>query len=53
MPQPQPQSATVETIHRLKEEIDKLTEQQADAMKSATYVGMTTDRPHWDLHHSA
>ena len=36
-------SETAEVIHRLKEEIDKLTEQQADALKTATYLGMTTD----------
>jgi len=36
-------SETAETIHRLKEEIDKLTEQQTEALKTATYLGMTTD----------
>jgi hypothetical protein len=36
-------SETAETIHRLKEEIDKLTEQQTEALKMATYLGMTTD----------
>jgi len=36
-------SETTETIHRLKEEIDKLTEQQSAALKAATYLGMTTD----------
>lgn len=34
---------TAEAIHRLKEEIDKLTEQQSEALKTATYLGMTTD----------
>jgi len=36
-------SETTEAIHRLKEEIDKLTEQQTEALKMATYVGMTPD----------
>lgn len=36
-------SQTAETIHRLKQEIDKLTEQQTEALKMATYVGMTPD----------
>jgi hypothetical protein len=36
-------SETAEAIHRLKEEIDKLTEQQTNALKTATYLGMTTD----------
>ena len=37
------QSETAEVIHHLKEEIDKLTEQQSEALKTATYLGMTTD----------
>lgn len=36
-------SGTQEAIHRLKEEIDKLTQQQTDALRTATYLGMTTD----------
>jgi Ribonuclease G/E len=36
-------SQTAEAIHRLKEEIDKLTNQQTEALKTATYLGMTTD----------
>ncbi|HKU26639.1 MAG TPA: hypothetical protein VJQ54_14275 [Candidatus Sulfotelmatobacter sp.] len=36
-------SETTEAIHSVKEEIDKLTEQQNDALNSATYLGMTTD----------
>jgi hypothetical protein len=36
-------SETVETIHRLKEEIDKLTQIQSEALRTATYLGMTTD----------
>ena len=39
----QQQSETLVTIHRLKEEIDKLTAQQDEALKTATYLGMTTD----------
>ena len=39
----QQQSETLVTIHRLKEEIDKLTAQQHEALKTATYLGMTTD----------
>jgi hypothetical protein len=41
--QPNQQSPTGEAIHRLKEEIDRLTEQQTEALKTATYLGMTTD----------
>lgn len=36
-------SHTTGAIHRLKEEIDKLTCQQADALHLATLVGMTPD----------
>lgn len=36
-------SQTTEAIHRLKEEIDKLTEQQTEALKMATYLGMTAE----------
>ena len=34
---------TVDAIHRLKQEIDQLSEQQSEALKSATYLGMTPD----------
>lgn len=34
---------TVDAIHRLKQEIDRLSQEQSDALKSATYVGMTPD----------
>ena len=34
---------TASAIHRLKEDIDKLTEEQAKALKLAIYVGMTPD----------
>lgn len=36
-------SNTAELVHRLKEEIDKLTEEQSNALESAVYVGMTPD----------
>ena len=36
-------SQTTGAIHRLKEEIDKLTQQQSDALQLATLVGMTPD----------
>lgn len=39
---PEP-SDTAEAVHRLKEEIDKLTLQQAEALRMATLVGMTPD----------
>jgi hypothetical protein len=32
---------TVAAIDRLKQEIERLTEQQSEALKTATYVGMT------------
>jgi hypothetical protein len=31
------------TVHRLKEEIDLLTAEQIEAMKTATFAGLTTD----------
>lgn len=34
---------TVAAVHRIKQEIDRLTEQQAHALKQATFVGMTPD----------
>jgi hypothetical protein len=37
------QSETVAAIHRLKQDIDSLSEQQAEALKTATFVGMTPD----------
>jgi hypothetical protein len=36
-------STTTETVHKLKQDIDRLTELQAAALKSATYLGMTPD----------
>ncbi len=40
MPNP---SEHLATVHNLKEEIDRLTEEQTEAMKSATFIGLTTD----------
>jgi len=36
-------SATAQGIHRMKEEIAKLIEQQTEALRTATCLGMTTD----------
>jgi hypothetical protein len=36
-------SQTAEAAHRLKQEIDRLTEEQAKALKQAIYVGMTPE----------
>jgi endo-1,4-beta-D-glucanase Y len=36
-------SDTVSAVHQLKQEIDTLTEKQADALRMAVYVGMTPD----------
>ena len=40
---PSEPSETVEAIHRLKQEIDKLSEQQNETLKTATFLGMTPD----------
>ena len=37
------QSETVAAIHRLKQDIDSLSELQAEALTTATFVGMTPD----------
>ena len=37
-------SSTVDAVHRLKQEIDRLTEQQAKALQAAIYLGMTPDQ---------
>jgi hypothetical protein len=37
------QPETVAAIHRLKQDIDSLGEQQSEALKNATFVGMTPD----------
>jgi len=34
---------TLAAIHRIKEEIDRLSEQQKEALKTAIFVGMTPD----------
>ena len=40
---------TVAAVHRLKQEIDRLTEEQAEALKAATYLGMTSEQAkHYD-----
>jgi len=39
----QPSESVEETVHRLKEEIDTLNQQQSEALKTATYLGMTPD----------
>ena len=40
---PLQQSDTMHVFHRVKGKIDRLTEQQSDALKRAIYLGMTTD----------
>ena len=40
---PLQQSDTTRVFHRVKGKIDRLTEQQSDALKRAIYLGMTTD----------
>jgi hypothetical protein len=36
-------SNTVNAVHTVKQQIDTLTEKQIDALKHATYLGMTPD----------
>ena len=36
-------SSTLANVHKIKQEIDRLTEIQVKALKSATFVGMTPD----------
>jgi hypothetical protein len=36
-------STTLATVHKIKQQIDRLTEIQVKALKSATFVGMTPD----------
>ena len=36
-------SETAEAVHRLKQEIDRLTQEQAKALKQAIYTGMTPE----------
>ncbi len=37
------QSKTVAAVYKLKQDIDSLSEQQAEALKTATFVGMSSD----------
>ena len=37
-------SETVAVAHRIKQEIDRLTDEQAKALRSATLTGMTPDQ---------
>jgi|GEM_PF-3445161 hypothetical protein len=34
---------TVDAIQRIKQKIDKLSQEQSEALKTATYVGMTAE----------
>lgn len=43
MPTPYDGTSTTEAVHALKTEIDRLTNLQSDALKQATFVGMTPD----------
>ncbi len=36
-------STTVQSVERLKKEIDRLTQEQAEVLRTATYIGMTPD----------
>jgi hypothetical protein len=38
-----PKIDTLTLLHQLKQQIDELAEQQMDALKMATYVGMTPE----------
>jgi beta-phosphoglucomutase-like phosphatase (HAD superfamily) len=40
---PPQESDTTDTVHRVKGQLDKLTERQSAALKRAIYLGMTTD----------
>jgi hypothetical protein len=37
-------SQTLSAVHRIKQEIDRLTEEQTQALKSATFVGLTPEQ---------
>jgi hypothetical protein len=37
------ETSTTEAVHKLNQEIDRLTELQSAAMRTATFVGMTAD----------
>ena len=36
-------ASTVDSVERLKQKIDTLAEKQAEALRAATYIGMTSD----------
>ena len=36
-------SSTLDAVHRIKQELDILTEQQSKALQNAIYLGMTPD----------
>ena len=42
MPSPDPYS-TIDAVHRIKQELDILAEQQSKALQNALYLGMTPD----------
>jgi hypothetical protein len=42
MPSPDP-SSTIDAVHRIKQELDILAEQQSKALQNALYLGMTPD----------
>lgn len=41
MPSPSDSSGRLAAVHQLRHQIDELTEQQTEALKSAVYVGMS------------
>lgn len=41
---------TVGAVHRLKQQIDQLTQEQAAALKSATYLGTAEQAKQYDEH---
>lgn len=41
MPCPSDRSDRLTTLHRLRQKIDQLTEQQTEALRTAVYVGMS------------
>ena len=42
MPTPNP-SSTIDAVHRIKEELDTLVEQESKVLQNAIYLGMTPD----------
>jgi hypothetical protein len=46
---PAKESSPASAVHRLKQEIDRLTHQQTEARKTATFIGMTEEEAeHYD-----